>query len=113
MADAPRDNNYIPTLLGVSNSDGTTPVVLWADPTTHRLLVGFPYTIVDGELATRVNGTTYTITNAPATGTEPAVFVDGARQNLGAANDYTRSGVTFTFNKTLIDDQVVLVDSRY
>ncbi len=39
MAQAKRDDNYIPTLLAVSNADGTTPVVLWADPTTHRLLV--------------------------------------------------------------------------
>ena len=38
MADAKRDSNYITTLLAVSNVDGTTPVVLWADPTTHRLL---------------------------------------------------------------------------
>src|SRR3990167_8162159 len=39
MANAPRDDNSIPTLLAVSNVDGVTPVVLWADPTTHRLLV--------------------------------------------------------------------------
>ena len=38
MAEAKRDSNYITTLLAVSNVDGTTPVVLWADPTTHRLL---------------------------------------------------------------------------
>lgn len=39
MADAKRDNNRVTTLLAVSNADGETPVVLWADPTTHRLLV--------------------------------------------------------------------------
>ena len=39
MAEAKRDGNFVPTLTAVSNSDGTTPVVLWADPTTHRLLV--------------------------------------------------------------------------
>lgn len=39
MADAKRDGNYITTLLAVSNADGITPVVLYADPTTHRLLV--------------------------------------------------------------------------
>lgn len=37
--DAKRDNNYITTLLAVSNVDGVTPVPLYADPTTHRLLV--------------------------------------------------------------------------
>ena len=39
MGNAKRDNNYIPTLIGVSNADGTTPVTLYVDPTTHRLLV--------------------------------------------------------------------------
>jgi len=37
--DAKRDSNRVTTLLGVSNVDGTTPVTLYADPTTHRLLV--------------------------------------------------------------------------
>ena len=37
--DAKRDGNRVPTLLGTSNADGITPVVLWADPVTHRLLV--------------------------------------------------------------------------
>jgi hypothetical protein len=39
MAEAKRDGNSITTLLAVSNADGVTPVVLYADPTTHRLLV--------------------------------------------------------------------------
>lgn len=38
MGDAKRDSNYVPTLLAVSNADGVTPVTLYADPTTHRLL---------------------------------------------------------------------------
>lgn len=42
MANASRDDNYVPTLLGVSNADGTTPVKIYADPTTHRLLVDLP-----------------------------------------------------------------------
>ena len=36
---AQRDENDVSTLLAVSSVDGTTPVVLWANPTTHRLLV--------------------------------------------------------------------------
>ena len=39
MGDAKRDANYVPTLIAVSNADGSTPVTLYADPTTHRLLV--------------------------------------------------------------------------
>lgn len=39
MAQASRDENRVTTLLAVSNADGETPVTLYADPTTHRLLV--------------------------------------------------------------------------
>ena len=39
MAQAPRDQNRVTTLLGASNIDGSTPVVIWADPSTHELLV--------------------------------------------------------------------------
>jgi len=37
--DAKRDANRIPTLIGVSNSDGLTPLLLYVDPATNRLLV--------------------------------------------------------------------------
>lgn len=37
---APRDQNDVPALLGTSSVDGTA-VVVYADPTTHRLLVDF------------------------------------------------------------------------
>lgn len=39
MADASRDQNFVTSLLGVSSSDGVTPVKVYADPITHRLLV--------------------------------------------------------------------------
>jgi hypothetical protein len=36
---AKRDPNSVTTLMAVSNVDGETPVSLFADPVTHRLLV--------------------------------------------------------------------------
>lgn len=39
MAEAQRDQNFVPTLIAVSSVDGKTPVVVYADPVTHRLLV--------------------------------------------------------------------------
>jgi len=39
MANAKRDQNYVPTMIATSNADGTTPITLYADPVTHRLLV--------------------------------------------------------------------------
>lgn len=51
MAEAKRDKNQVPTLLAVSLSDGISPVVLWADPSTHALLVTDPnaMTITSGQ----------------------------------------------------------------
>lgn len=37
MADAKRDDNQVTTLAGVLNTDGTTPTLVKADPTTHIL----------------------------------------------------------------------------
>lgn len=39
MANAIHDQNFVPSLLAVSNADGITPVPVYADPVTHRLLV--------------------------------------------------------------------------
>ncbi len=39
MGNANRDQNYVTTLIATSNVDGISPVTLYADPTTHRLLV--------------------------------------------------------------------------
>ncbi len=39
MGDAKRDSNYVTTFIGVSSADGITPVTVYVDPTTHRMLV--------------------------------------------------------------------------
>ncbi len=39
MANAYRDQNSVPTLIASSNADGFTPIRVYADPVTHRLLV--------------------------------------------------------------------------
>lgn len=63
MADASRDQNNVPTLLGASSADGVTPIKVYANPTTHRLLVNAtagvtgPGTSVDNTVP-RFNGTT-------------------------------------------------------
>ncbi len=36
---ASRDENSVPTLLAASSSDGKSPIKVYADPSTHRLLV--------------------------------------------------------------------------
>lgn len=71
MDNAKRDENFVPTLLGVSNVDGATPVPIYADPITHRLLVDLPggsgsVTSVSVVSANGFAGTVATPTSTPA-----------------------------------------------
>lgn len=59
MSTASRDSNFVTTLLAVSSVDGVTPVTLYANPTTHRLLV---------DLAGGGSGTVQTVAVATANG---------------------------------------------
>lgn len=63
MENAERDQNRVTTLIAVSSVDGVTPVKLYADPVTHRLLVD-----VTGSgaspLTTKGDLYTFTTTNA-------------------------------------------------
>lgn len=38
MTEAKRDNNGIPVILGASSADGSTPVPIKVDPTTHIMV---------------------------------------------------------------------------
>mgnify|MGYP001569726011 CR=1 FL=1 len=90
MADAKRDANYITTLLGVSNVDGTTPVVLWADPTTHRLLVSLAGITVETPTGTvNASNVSFTVTAEPKW-----VVADGATYFAGAGYSYAALTVT-------------------
>lgn len=97
MADAKRDNNQVTTLIGVSNADGTTPVVLWADPITHRLLVSVSGSaaVSNEVMGGTVNGTNkvFTLAATPSVGSEH-IYLEG--QRLTPTVDYTISGVTVT-----------------
>lgn len=71
MANAYRDENNIPTLIASSSVDGSTPVRVYADPTTHRLLVDLPssggtVTSVSVVTANGVSGSVATATTTPA-----------------------------------------------
>jgi hypothetical protein len=71
MADAKRDQNFVTTLLAVSSVDGVTPVPVYANPTTHRLLVDLPGgtgTVTDVSVvsANGFAGSVATATSTPA-----------------------------------------------
>lgn len=108
MANAAIDDNSRPTLTAVSSADGKTPVRLYADPTTHRLLI-------DGgsgpAVATTwtVTGNTRTITDATVTvtsviffmyATPPAGFwavVCGSGTFTITSSDSESAGLAFTY----------------
>lgn len=95
MAQASRDQNFVVTLLAVSNVDGVTPVVVYADPVTHRLLVdatGASNTKVTGEVVAG-SGTSWTLAHSPVAGTV-ALFANG--QRLTETVDYSIVGANIT-----------------
>lgn len=106
MANARLDQNRKASLLGVSNSDGVTPVILWADPVTHRLLVDISSSITGADIAAHLKTDQYTSTNNQtqftATRTVVAdmlVIVNGQVQSPGGGYDYTISGNILTLTQ--------------
>lgn len=39
MAEAKRDENHVPTMIGVSKNDGATVLPIYADAADHRIIV--------------------------------------------------------------------------
>ena len=63
--EAKRDGNFVPTLIGVSSSDGLTPTTVYVNPVTHRILADLP-----GGTGTVTNVATGTgLTGGPIVGT--------------------------------------------
>lgn len=55
MSQAIHDSNQVPGLLGTSNANGTTPIRLRANPTTHALIAsdGVSGSDLSGDIAAR------------------------------------------------------------
>lgn len=99
MANAYRDENNVPTLIAASNADGKTPVRLYADPVTHRLLVDVPaggVTIYNDTVSGTIDGVnrSFTVPNSISANGAIALFLAGAPYQQGV--DYTYSGTTIT-----------------
>lgn len=100
MSQASRDQNFVPTLLGVSNADGTTPTTVYADPTTHRLLVdvagGGTGTVTSVSVIT-ANGFAGTVATATTT---PAITltttITGILKGNGTAISAATAGTDYT-----------------
>ncbi len=105
MANAYKDENGVSTLIASSSVDGKTPVRVYADPDTHRLLVDAtagvvgPGSSTDNAVA-RFDGTTgQTIQNSTAILTDAGV--------LTTAELHATNGASGTF--TTVDLKTVTV----
>lgn len=86
MANAQRDNNNVPTIIGVSSSDGSTIYNVKADPSTHGLKIS------DGTTGTDFgntyaghddNGVTTLLAVSSVDGTTPVeLYVEAATGSL-------------------------------
>lgn len=103
MANAKRDQNNVPTLLAVSNADGTTPTLVYADPTTHRLLTDIPRSTgsATAQTATNANVLTVTVGSADASywvgvSSTCTAYTSGSMQLQAAYTDETNTARTAT-----------------
>lgn len=99
MTDAKRDNNYVPTLIGVSSADGITPVLVYVDPITHRVLVqsasgSGTVTSVSVISANGFAGTVATATTTPAI--TISTTVTGVLKGNGTAISAASAGTDYT-----------------
>ncbi len=98
MANAYRDENSVPTLIGTSNADGFTPVRVYANPITHRLLVdsaGGTGTGTWYSVTGAIDGSNVTFTIATTPTSDILLFL--ARQPQMPTLDFTVSGGTITY----------------
>lgn len=97
MGNASIDQNFTRSIIAVSSVDGVTPVVLWADPTTHALLVDISGSLIADHFKTDQFTSTssqvqFTASSIPIS-TE-YVSINGLIQT--PTTDYTISGSTLT-----------------
>jgi hypothetical protein len=60
MANAPIDSNSRQGLIAASSDDGITPVTLYANPDTHRLLVDLPNAQAGADITVAADGADFT-----------------------------------------------------
>lgn len=116
MTDAKRDNNSIVTLIGVSSADGITPVPVWVDPVTHRMLVSATGGTTPGGSNTQVqynnntafggitgattDGTTLTLV-APVLGAALATSINGLVISTTTGTFALTNAKTLTVSNTM------------
>jgi hypothetical protein len=101
MANAKRDQNKIPTLIGVSSSDGITPTLAYVDPVTHRLYVdsvggGSGFTNLPATGTVNGSNVTFTFTQVPTYIVSDGVWLTALDNNGGT--QWNNVGTTITMS---------------
>lgn len=110
MADAYRDGNFVPTLTASSSADGKTPIRVYADPVTHRLLVDSAgggsgtVTSVSVVSANGFAGTVATSTTTPAITLSTTItgILQGNGTAISAATTTGSGSVVLSNSPTLV-----------
>ncbi len=114
IQNAPIDQNFVKGLLAASSVDGSSTVKVYADPTTHRLLVdsggSSSINFADNEVVSG-SGTSWTLANTPTAGSQH-VYANGQRLIPGGGQDYTIAGAVITTALSWAAG-TVLADYRY
>lgn len=92
MANAKRDGNFIPAILGTSSSDGVTTIPPYTDPTTHRLYTDAttteaPPTSVTSGSKTGTSGTTVALVSVSTTCKHIAIYAYVGNSGTVAVGD--------------------------
>lgn len=100
---ASHDESNVATLLGVSNADNSSPVKIWANPSTHRLLVsssggGGGSTLTPENPSGTVNDSnvTFTVSNEPL-----FIIVNGASYVVGTGTYASYLAGTITLSSAV------------
>jgi len=108
MADTAHfDNNHVPSLMAVSNADGISPVILYADPVTHRLLTddtGGGGTGTWYNVSGTIDGSNVTFTIAVAVASDFLLFLARQPQMLTTDFTYVASAGSTTITMTYAPD---------
>lgn len=80
MAETKHDDNQVPVVMGVLNTDGATPKRIYADPSTHVMQVsdGSSGSDAGKDLAARDNGGNTTLIATDASGNLINLYVDSS-----------------------------------
>ena len=109
MAQANRDQNRITTLLAVTNDADEAPIRLYADVTTHRLLVDVGTITVTGAGTSMTDDSAFTVGTTlftPAGGTYRSVR-DAVDDNDGGAFAMTQTRALYVSLETPLGDSVL------